>query len=265
MEYGGIVPQVRSVLERRGEYRYVIRLSTVNPVDEPFVDLLVELTWASGRLVRQYTFLLDPAYYKSPPPTAATPPSVATPQAKPVETPKPPEVTATPTAPAPALAPPPSAAVPTDKPAGGLVGEAAGTYEVKQGDTLGKIAAQYKPEGVTAQQMLVALYRANEDAFINKNMNLLRAGRVLSIPDRGAAESVAAPDASKIVNTQFQEFNDDVYHASFGAQFFSGLVGPATTFVGNLSYVAVAVVGGVQVATGQITLGSIQAFLFAGM
>jgi ATP-binding cassette subfamily B protein len=60
---------------------------------------------------------------------------------------------------------------------------------------------------------------------------------------------------------QFSEANDDVYHASFGAQFFSGLVGPATTFVGNLSYVAVAVVGGVQVATGQITLGSIQAFI----
>jgi ABC-type multidrug transport system fused ATPase/permease subunit len=60
---------------------------------------------------------------------------------------------------------------------------------------------------------------------------------------------------------QFREFNDDVYHSSFGAQFFSGLVGPATTFIGNLSYVAVAVVGGVQVATGQITLGSIQAFI----
>jgi ABC-type multidrug transport system fused ATPase/permease subunit len=60
---------------------------------------------------------------------------------------------------------------------------------------------------------------------------------------------------------QFTEFNDDVFHASFGAQFFSGLVSPATTFVGNLSYVAVAVVGGIQVATGQITLGSIQAFI----
>jgi ATP-binding cassette subfamily B protein len=60
---------------------------------------------------------------------------------------------------------------------------------------------------------------------------------------------------------QFREFNDDVFNASFGAQFFSGLVGPATTFIGNLSYVAVAVVGGVQVATGQITLGSIQAFI----
>lgn len=61
--------------------------------------------------------------------------------------------------------------------------------------------------------------------------------------------------------TQFREFNDEVYQASFGAQFVSGLVSPATTFIGNLSYVAVAVVGGLQVATGQITVGSIQAFI----
>jgi len=60
---------------------------------------------------------------------------------------------------------------------------------------------------------------------------------------------------------QFRKFNDDVYQASFGAQFLSGLVGPATIFLGNLSYVAVAVAGGLQVATGQITLGNIQAFI----
>jgi len=60
---------------------------------------------------------------------------------------------------------------------------------------------------------------------------------------------------------KFRDCNDDVYQASFGAQFFSGLVSPATMFIGNLSYVAVAVVGGYQVATGQITLGSIQAFI----
>ncbi|MGK2868479.1 MAG: ABC transporter ATP-binding protein [Mycobacterium sp.] len=60
---------------------------------------------------------------------------------------------------------------------------------------------------------------------------------------------------------RFSELNGDVYRASLGAQFLSGLVSPATTFIGNLSYVAVAVVGGIQVATGQITLGSIQAFI----
>ncbi|ODR09010.1 ABC transporter ATP-binding protein [Mycobacterium sherrisii] len=60
---------------------------------------------------------------------------------------------------------------------------------------------------------------------------------------------------------QFRALNDDVYDASFGSQFFSGLVAPATTFIGNLGYVAVAVLGGLQVATGQLTLGSIQAFI----
>ncbi|OBF83604.1 ABC transporter ATP-binding protein [Mycobacterium sp. 852002-51163_SCH5372311] len=60
---------------------------------------------------------------------------------------------------------------------------------------------------------------------------------------------------------RFRELNDDVYQASFGAQFVSGLVSPATTFIGNLGYVAVAVVGGLQIAAGQITLGSIQAFV----
>ena len=60
---------------------------------------------------------------------------------------------------------------------------------------------------------------------------------------------------------KFAALNNDVYHAGFGAQFFSGLVGPASMLVGNLSYVAVAVVGGYQVATGQTTLGSVQAFI----
>ena len=60
---------------------------------------------------------------------------------------------------------------------------------------------------------------------------------------------------------QFGSFNDDVYRTGFGAQFISGLVQPATTFIGNLGYVVVAVLGGIQVATGRITLGNIQAFI----
>ena len=60
---------------------------------------------------------------------------------------------------------------------------------------------------------------------------------------------------------RFGELNAAVYRSGFGAQFFSGLVSPATVLVGNLGYVAVAVVGGFQVATGQITLGGVQAFI----
>jgi pilus assembly protein FimV len=212
VDYGSVVPQVRAALQRRPDNRYVIALTTQQPVEEPFLDLLVELNWAAGRLVRQYTFLLDPAEYKGPQAITA-PPKVAAPAVTPVEQPKPPTVTAE--AP-PAAAPAPAPAPPAPAQAG-LVREppgAAGTYEVKQGDTLGKIAAEHKIDGVTAQQMLVALYRANEDAFINKNMNLVRAGRVLTIPDRAAAEAVAASDANKIVLAQWQDFNE--YRARLG-------------------------------------------------
>ncbi len=64
-----------------------------------------------------------------------------------------------------------------------------------------------------------------------------------------------------LAEEKFRELNDDVYQASFGAQSLSGLVSPITTFIGNISYVGVAVVGGIQVATGQLSLGSIQAFI----
>jgi pilus assembly protein FimV len=204
VEYGALVPQVRAALERRPDNRYVIVLSTPGPVEEPFLDLLVELSWATGRLVRQYTFLLDPAEYKGPQAITA-PPRVAAPQVQPVAPPSAPAVAAVPApAPAPAAAPVRTpAASATRAPVG-----AGGTYEVKQGDTLGKIAAEYRMAGVTPQQMLVALYEANREAFINNNMNLVRAGRVLTIPERAAVEAVASADANRIVLTQAQEFNE---------------------------------------------------------
>ncbi len=249
VEYGAAVPRVRTVLERRPNDRYVIVLSTPQPVEEPFLDLLVELNWASGRLVRQYTFLLDPVDYRGPQPIAAAPSRPATTEVRPVEAPRPPEVSAAAPA-APAVAPPaasaepapsapaappadtpaaqgsptqappaqapaaqaPAAQAPADAPK--LASEPVATYEVQKGDTLSKVALQYKPEGVTLQQMLVALYRANEDAFIQKNMNLVRAGRVLTIPDREAVEAVAPADAGKLFVAQWQDFNE--YRAKLG-------------------------------------------------
>ena len=64
--------------------------------------------------------------------------------------------------------------------------------EVKKGDTLAKIARDNKQDGVSLNQMLIALYRANQDAFINGNMNLIRTGKILSIPDRDAAAGIDA-------------------------------------------------------------------------
>ena len=201
IDYASVLTTVRTAVERRPNGRYVIKLTSSQPVNDPFVDLLVELSWATGRLVREYTFLLDPVEYAGPKPITAVPPVAApvAPSAPAVAEPKP----------APAPRAPESRAVAEKAPTPSAVPAApGGTYEVKQGDTLAKIAQANLPAGVTLQQMLVALQRANEDAFINKNLNLLKAGKVLTIPDRAAAEAVAPAEASRIVAAQTADWND---------------------------------------------------------
>jgi pilus assembly protein FimV len=201
---------VRFAIERRAG-RPLIRVSTLQPVNEPFLDLLVELQWATGRLVREYTFLLDPPEYKGPQPIAAAPAPAAKPAPAPapaVEAVKPaPSVEARPITPA------PSAAAP------------AGSYEVKKGDTLGAIARDNRPAGVTFNQMLIALYRANQSAFIRENINLVRAGRILTIPDRGAIEAVDVAEANRLVQTHHAEFAE--YRRQLGVAVAAAPAAPA--------------------------------------
>jgi len=179
-----------SIDKRAG--RPVIRLSTVQPVNEPFLDVLVELQWATGRLVREYTFLLDPPEYRglAPAPAPAIPP-VAAPVARPAPV----------AVPAPAR---PEARVISAAPAA----PAATQEEVKKGDTLGAIARRNKPDGVTLNQMLIALYRSNEDAFIRGNINLVRAGRILNVPDREAIIAINAAEANQLVQSHMSDFAD---------------------------------------------------------
>lgn len=173
-------------IDRRGA-RPVIRMTTSQPVNDPFLEVLVELSWSTGRLVREYTFLLDPAEMKAPAPVASAP----APAAKPAP------------APAPAVAPAPRA----ERRAAPLVTDAgAKQHEVKKGDTLGAIARQNLPPGVSLNQMLIALFRANQSAFIRDNVNLVRAGRILNIPDRDAILAVGAAEASQQVQAHMADF-----------------------------------------------------------
>ncbi|MSQ55488.1 MAG: LysM peptidoglycan-binding domain-containing protein [Betaproteobacteria bacterium] len=191
---------VTFTVERKGA-RPVIRMRTSQPLNEPFLEVLVEVQWASGKLVREYSFLLDPPEYKGPQPIAAKP-AAAAPAVKPAPVAAPSKPDEKPIAASPAATP----AAP----------KAAGTYEVKKGDTLGKIAAQNAQPGVTLQQMLVALYRANQDAFIGENINRLRSGRILSIPDKDAAAAIDQADAVRLVRAQSADFAD--YQQKAGAE-----------------------------------------------
>lgn len=212
-----VLNSVRITIERRDTRPY-LRVTSTQPVNEPFLDLLVELQWTGGRLVREYTFLLDPPEYRNRQQAIAAAPAVAPtpapaeeklpaveekPAAAAAQAPEaaaPAQTPATPT-PAPAAEPSPEPQAPaeTAKPA-------ANTYEVKRGDTLGAIARAHRPPGVTLNQMLIALFRANEDAFIRGNVNLVRTGKILTIPDADSLGSVDRDEANRLVKEQQEQF-----------------------------------------------------------
>jgi pilus assembly protein FimV len=143
--------------------------------------LLVEINWASGRVVRDYTFLLDPPG--------------STMVASPVEPVAP--VRAGATQPQRAASAAPESAAPR---------QSGDKYTVKRGDTLSKIANENLPSTATLDQMLVALFRSNTDAFDGKNMNRLRTGAIITIPGADDIGTTAAPEATKIVRVQASDW-----------------------------------------------------------
>lgn len=195
-EYRSVLSSVRFAVEMRPDGNPVIRVTSTQPVNEPFVDMLVELTWASGRLLREYTFLLDPPQVGQP---MAAPKPEAQPTAPPVAAPPPTAETVKP-----AAAPP---APPAPRPTPPAAAKAAETYgPVKYGDSLSKIALRIRPEGVSLDQMLVALYRANPQAFMGNNMNRLKTGPILRIPDAAEIRSLDASGAKVEVKAQASDW-----------------------------------------------------------
>src|SRR6266571_3218581 len=227
IDFNPALVSARFAIERRGG-RPLLRVRTTQPVNDPFLEILVELQWTTGRLVREYTVLLDPPEYRGPQAIAAAPAARATPAAAPE--PKPAEAPAAQPAREPARAPAPApapaaeaqvekpaaaeaekpAAAEAEKPAAEPVGEPAAAEEgkvaVKKGDTLSEIARQNLPRGANLNQMLIAIYRANEDAFIRKNVNLLRAGRILDIPGAEAVSAIDPEEAKRLVQAHMDDF-----------------------------------------------------------
>ncbi len=213
IELNGALLGVQFAIERRAGGLYMLTMSSAQPMNEPFIDALIELNWTGGRLVREYTFLLDPPEYKGPvvaaaPVVAPAVPSVA--QTTPVPSAPPPA--ASPIVPA---KPAGAAAVPAAPVRPAAPAKPAGTYEVKRGDTLLKVATQNQVEGASLQQMLVALYRGNRDAFDGENMNRLRAGRILNLPEKEAVTSISQEDAQRMVSAQGSEYAN--YRRNIGA------------------------------------------------
>ena len=205
LEYSTAVANVQISLQRRPDGRSYLRLSSDRPVNEPFVDLILEARWASGRIVRDYTMLFDPPNLRqagnAPPMAAPTAPTVSQPPRPAPTLPAPPPAAVAPSYP---TSPPPSTPAPVAK----VPSSGGQKITVKVGDTAGKIAAQHKPASVSLDQMLVALLLSNPDAFIGGNVNRLKTGAVLELPGSDQAGAIPAGEARRTIVAQSKNFNE---------------------------------------------------------
>lgn len=190
IEFMPVLSTLKFSIEKRTDGRPVLRLTSSKPVNDPFMDMLIELNWASGRLLREYTVLLDPPGIAAP--QTVAPVAISVPETK-TEQPKAQETT--PQAPAPMPASIDGVPPATPKPAPAMQAAAEpmeASVRVKRGDTLSSIANRVRPASVSLDQALVSLFQENPGAFVDNNMNRLKAGQQLSVP---SAEAMAAVDA----------------------------------------------------------------------
>ncbi len=212
LPFNSALAGTRVTLEKRPSGQVYLKATTPRAVSEPFIELLVEINSEHGRVTRQYTVLLDPPGYGSaageilPPvasPPATAPPIVAAPAGAP------PAIAAAP--PEPVAAPPkPVAAAPKPAATPGPAPQASGAKQygpIKSGETLNSIARSVKPEGVSLEQVLVGIYGQNPDAFIGKNMNLLKSGKILQIPEASELAAVPVQTARQEVRLHVADFN----------------------------------------------------------
>jgi pilus assembly protein FimV len=237
VDYNPVLPATAVSLQRRVDGTPYLRITSDRAVQEPFVDVILELSWSSGRLLREYTLLFDPPSVARAPATPTTPAAVAAapvaPSVAPASRPTRAEVAAsmaaeaasraearraaaaqapsgetTEAAPAKAssrrAAAAPAPAVPKREDSSASSGS---EYRVKPGDTLSRVAGRLQSPGVSLDQMLVGLYQGNTHAFAGNNMNRLRSGAVLTVPTAEQAGAIDSREARRLIQAQSADFN----------------------------------------------------------
>ena len=197
LQYNPVVADVQVQFQRRADGRTFIRLTSERVITEPFLDLLLEATWASGRLARDFTLLFDPPSLKNTAPAPPTPAQV--PDQVNVSRPSAPDTASKPAASSPTVQTAPIAAIAKKSDAPQL--------QVKAGDTASALALANRPVQISLDQMLVALLRANPNAFVGDNVNRFKAGVLITIPTAADAALSSVPQASQIIAAQSLDFN----------------------------------------------------------
>ncbi|MEW6353311.1 MAG: FimV/HubP family polar landmark protein [Pseudomonadota bacterium] len=183
---------LRFKVEQRANGTPYIKVYTQEPIKEPYLDYLIEVNWPAGRLLRQYTVLLDP-----PNLMAAQQPVIRAPQARsePVPVPDSTDTASN------------DAETTTSATAGPAVsGDPA---YVRSGEGLWSVAKRLLPDGsVTMEQMMLALLKANPEAFLNNNVNNLKAGYTLRVPESSEITALTPEEAKRLVKQQYAEWKN---------------------------------------------------------
>lgn len=210
----GVHSNIKVELAKNPDGSPVLRLRSQQPIDDPYLDMLIQVDWASGRLLREYTILLDPPGYKqslSEEPAAAiiNKPSTASSGSSVTQS---------------------SANVTTSSQQTDNIGktskksaaksvkgseqresstEVVEGYELttQRGDTLHSIAKEVQAEGVSLDQMLVGLFDANKNAFVDGNMNRLKVGQIIKIPSKETLTAVNPQQAAKEIKLHSANWN----------------------------------------------------------
>ena len=180
----------------------IIKIRSRKPVKEPFLNFLVEVNWPAGRLLREYTLLLDPPIYSSQQADSVAAPTTSS---------------ATPTR----SVQPVTTTYQTDSPQSSYSsgeyaqGSQAGTHTIGSNDSLWSIARSMKPsDRVSIQQTMMAIQRKNPDAFIDDNINLLKKGAVLRAPTEEEVMQLSSRDAIAMAAEQNRQWRERISGSS---------------------------------------------------
>ena len=232
VDYNQVLGATSIVLQRRTDGRSFLKITSDRSVQEPFIDVILDLAWSSGRLVREYTLLFDPpSSTRTPAPSVAPTMDSVEPAPRPAPAPAPAPAAVAPKPPAPvveapkprtkpapaasaASAPVPAPPAPTPAPTEPVAERASAPtrsssaqgVRVQRGDSLSKIAGEHQVAGVSLDQMLVGLYRNNPQAFQGDNMNRLKSGVVLNMPTAEQAKAATPAEARQVIVAQSADF-----------------------------------------------------------
>ncbi|WP_097067423.1 FimV/HubP family polar landmark protein [Nitrosovibrio sp. Nv4] len=193
VDYSPLLSTFKASIETRSDGQPYVRIISPQPVAEPLLNMLVELSWSSGRLLREYTVLLSSSENDGYSPAGAATQAVPAISGKAEQ----------------AVGKSDLSIKRDGTPGSASVSKAHTVYgPVKPGDTLAEIAKNIAPPpGVSFNQILVALHRANRNAFIGNNMHQLKTGPILRIPDKSEIGTISRAEANQEVKIQTADWS----------------------------------------------------------